>query len=165
MRFSYSNIPKVAKLYRQEIRDELMGIYNDRYPEEICTECGKPFRKHKRTQLTCSPSCSIKRSHRLTRESEKQKNPMPLKPRVCECCGAVFKPTNGRQLFCSVECRKVAAGERKREEVTEVYDEPYVMIESHLVEKETKAREMGRSYGWLQMQETLKNQWRKDNAY
>lgn len=36
------------------------------------------------------------------------------KPKACKCCGTKFKPTSSRNVYCSIECRKVIKSKSDR---------------------------------------------------
>lgn len=69
-------------------------------------ECGKLISRHMRGKCM---SC---------RYSEIKDKPMykakPKKEQVCPTCGKTFWPTtNNRQIYCSKDCREIAAGKKK----------------------------------------------------
>lgn len=144
----YCHIPEKAKLFKPEIQAELLGFWEERYPERPCKICGTLFRNNQPQASYCSPECQSA-GRRANKQAYENKRKVQI--RVCEYCNKVFTEGTGRK-YCSPECR-TAATTIKQQEAREKKTEKK---KSHLEEKVKLAASMGIDYGELQKRETLK---------
>lgn len=78
-----------------------------------------------------------------------------MKKKSCEHCGSVFVTDKRAQRFCTVECRRLASGEKMRKRARERYrerngtdePEPTKQVKT-AAEIDKEARKNRRSYGY-----------------
>ena len=148
----YCHIPEKAKLFKPEIQAELLGFWEEKYPERPCKVCGTLFRSNKPQDVYCSSECK-----KVSRDNyRKTYNEKPVE-RQCVWCSNIFSVSNrSANKYCCQKCRTAAitikqqaAREKRAEKKTE-------KKKSHLEEKMKLAASMGIDYGELQRRETLK---------
>ena len=146
MRVPFRQIPNIIKGMHKEYQEELMRIYNDKYPVTTCVICGKKFEKARKTQIMCSETCRRKKVS-LDRKNQ------PKHEKKCAMCGKLFMATSSNNKYCSDECKEqgkydseVRKGRRKRNPKKDP------LILSRLNQE---ARSQGLTYGQLQAQKYI----------
>ena len=149
----YCHIPEKAKLFKPEIQAELLGFWEEKYPERPCKVCGTLFRSNRPHDVFCSPECK-KASRSAYRKSYNEK----AVERQCGWCSNTFAvPASNSRRYCNTECRKAAAAKKKEleKEAVETTTEE-TKWESRLNEKLQQAAALGITYADIQKRETLK---------
>lgn len=93
--------------------------------EAVCPNCGKEFQTARDYQIYCSPKCcNIAHNERNKARQKLHYQPRPRKtkpkkiklPKIIECayCGKEFETHHGA-IYCSDECKRNAANEKRRE--------------------------------------------------
>jgi predicted nucleic acid-binding Zn ribbon protein len=85
-------------------------ITKSKAPSKPCRYCGDTFQSDREDAEFCSNRCA----------SRWQKGDLLLKDITCEGCGAVTKPANRGQKFCSLTCRSTTLWNRERERLASV---------------------------------------------
>lgn len=151
MRIPFRQIPTVSQVFCEEVRAELMAIYDERYPMKNCLICGKPFRPEKAKNY-CSVECR-EEGNRINNRRNYFKN-KPSLERNCPVCGKTFTPPNGRIIYCSDECRKRAVA-MKLSSVGEKSKRKPKKDPMILTRLNQEARSKGLSYGQFQAQKYI----------
>lgn len=106
MRIPFRQIPTVSQVFCEEVRAELMAIYDERYPMLPCPICGKLTRREGNKKY-CSEECRKKGAAELnSKYYYEQKGELKKK---CLVCDKIFYPPNNRYKYCCEECRRIAA--------------------------------------------------------
>ena len=95
---------------------EHMEAHGTHLPERKCNHCGKMFYPLERRTTCCSVSCGVRYSQAVKAGRVRGYNlrDEPVDKR-CVICGDVYRPKNGKQLYCGNDCYKVAKYNRARE--------------------------------------------------
>ena len=152
MRIPFRQIPTVSQVFCEEVKAELMAIYDERYPIEPCPICGEPVRRINK-QIYCSDKCRDK-AQNLKKQAHRSEQKTEI-VKKCPMCGSVFFPPSNRWIYCSDECKKLAVanqvtykgkgGKRKPKK------DPTILTRLN-----QEARSKGLTYGQLQAQKYIK---------
>jgi predicted nucleic acid-binding Zn ribbon protein len=80
-----------------------------------CSECAKPFASIRRTARFCSGRCSDAAARRRQRDAYAAKSKLP---RPCAVCQEPIPPSEGRGIYCGVECKTEANAIRRAREAS-----------------------------------------------
>ena len=147
----YCHIPEKAKLFKPEIQAELLGFWEEKYPERPCKVCGTLFRSNKPQEVYCNSECRKVSKYNY----QKTYNEKPVE-RQCVWCSNTFSVSNKSIIkYCSTKCRNAAVAKKKKGKAEEQAMEKK-QWQSRLNEKMHQAAALGIDYAELQKRETLK---------
>lgn len=108
------------------------------YKAKPCKLCGKLFHPRRAGQRYCSTYCQEEnwRKVNIPRQKEARR-----KDRVCKSCGAEFRTSDSRKLFCTPECRLKFFNDKRDRQRVYLSRRPCKQCGENFMPRKTRGRE------------------------